>query len=66
LYLVDIKLTSPYGELGLGYIFPHRVGKIQDVWFTGEIQIPLGDLLRYEFGCDPVHESDWFISIKIG
>ena len=64
LYLVDIKYFSPGGDFGLDYIFPNSTGKVKADWFTGELKIPIGNVLFQEHMADPVYDSDWYICIK--
>ena len=66
LYLVNILFYSPHGNLGLDYVFPGNTGKVKARWYTGELQIPIGDELYQEHMEDPVYNSNWYISIKKG
>jgi hypothetical protein len=66
LYLVNILYHSIDGDFGLDYLFPQNNCKVKADWYTGELQIPIGNRLYQEFMEDPVYDSDWFINIKKG
>jgi len=66
LYLVNIKYNAIDGDEGLDYLFPQNTGKVKADWYTGELQIPIGNRLYQERMEDPVYDSDWFIRIKKG
>ena len=70
LYLIDINaraiVSEKYEEVGLSYFFPNR-DKVFASWFSGEIRIPNGDLLRYEhMGYMSIYEEDIFLTIENG
>jgi hypothetical protein len=65
LYLKDIIFNTPEGDVGLGYLFPHNTGIIKADWYTGELRVPFGDRLKYDYD-DPGFESDLFVNIKQG
>jgi hypothetical protein len=66
LYLINILFYSHHGNLGLDYLFPDNTGKVKANWYTGELQIPIGDELYREHMEDPIYDSNWYISIKKG
>ena len=66
LYLVNIIFHAREGECGLDFLFPQNTGKVKADWYTGELKLPLGNELYWEFMEDPVYDSDWFINIKKG
>jgi hypothetical protein len=65
LYLKDIIYSTPEGDVGLDYLFPKETGMIKADWFTGELRVPFGDRLKYDYD-DPGYESDLFFNIKKG
>jgi hypothetical protein len=66
LYLIDVIFKTATGEVGLNYIFPHNTGKIKADWYTGELQIPIGDPVHSDPSWDTIYDYDWFLSIKKG
>ena len=72
LYLVDIEATisnhrtENYNTVGLDYFFPGKE-EVFASWFSGEIRIPIGDLLRYvHMGYGSVFEEDLYLTIESG
>jgi hypothetical protein len=67
LYLIDIKFNTPNGDIGMDYAFPDNPDKVLADWYTGELRIPLGDLLEYiHGGYDSTYDSDWTIKVEKG
>jgi hypothetical protein len=53
----------------LADLFPGKVsdGRVFASWFTGELRIPEGNLLRYvHMGFGSVHEQERFIRVEAG
>lgn len=59
LYLIEIQaFIGDYKEVDLNYLFPNQE-KVFANWFTGEIRIPLGQMLEHvNQGFDSVYEKD--------
>lgn len=66
LYLVDMIFYAPVRERGLNYVFPFHRRKVKADWFTGELQISIGNELHTEVMWETVYDSDWYIKIKKG
>lgn len=67
MYLIGVIFYVPVEYEGLHIIFPKNSGKIKADWYTGDLKIPLGDIIiSYYNNWDSVYEYDWFISIKKG
>lgn len=55
-----------YLKVGMNYIFPGEEIVFAN-WFTGEIRIPMGDIVSYVHGgYASIHESDLFLEFKNG
>ena len=73
LYLVDLKAYIPsdnsrWGgeEVGLDYLFPGQDKVLAD-WFSGEIRIPHGEMIRYvHMGYASVYEKELFLRFVNG
>jgi hypothetical protein len=66
LYIINMIFYAPGKDRGLDYVFPFNTRKIMADWFTGELQIPIGDELDSAVIWDTVFDSDWFIKVKRG
>lgn len=67
LFLIDIKFFTPGGEAGLDYVFPVNNGRVKADWFTGNLRIPIGNLLQYVHqDYRSVYDSDLYIMINKG
>jgi hypothetical protein len=72
LYLIDFKgftTNNPkreYQEVGMGFVFPNQM-RVFAQWFSGEIRIPKGDMLKYVHGgYGSTFEEDLFLEFKNG
>lgn len=67
LFLIDFRGTiEGYQKVGLDYIFPGQTEVSAD-WFTGEIRIPKGEILKYVHrGYATLCEEDLFLEFKYG
>ena len=73
LYLVDLKAYIPsdnsrWGgeEVGLDYLFPGQDKVLAD-WFSGEIRIPHGEMIRYvHMGYASIYEKELFLRFVKG
>ncbi len=53
-------------EVGIGHLFPKQKEVFAE-WFTGEIRIQLGGILKYGYnGNASIHEVDFYIEFKNG
>ena len=71
-YLYITKLVAgtcrpDASEIPLATIFPGQTAPVKAVWFSGELRIPQGKLLRYERrGFGAVYERELYVTIKKG
>lgn len=67
LYLIALKVWGEaYDEKTLDYLFPGQEEVFAD-WFTGEIRLQTGEMLRYVHGgYGSVYEKDLFLSFEKG
>jgi hypothetical protein len=68
LYLIDFEgyTTNIYINLGIDSLFPNQTNVLAE-WFTGEIRIPIGDMLDYDLNSyESTFESDLFLEFKNG
>ena len=67
LFLVDLKAyIEGYVEVDLNYIFPNHEKVFAD-WFTGEIIIPLGEMLQYvHLGYESLFEKYLILKLRRG
>lgn len=73
LYLVDLEAYLPIENnelneriVGLDYLFPGQ-NRVFASWFTGEIRIPHGEMMRYVHqGYASLFEKELFLKIKAG
>ena len=67
LFLIDLEATiKNFNKVSVDHFFPGE-DKVFASWFTGEIRVPNGDLLRYEhMGYMSVYEEDLFLAIENG
>lgn len=64
-YTVDCSNKS-YWKVGMDFIFPDQ-SEVFANWFTGEIRVPLGDMLDYVHGGYlSSFEKDMFLEFKNG
>ncbi|MCK5788954.1 MAG: hypothetical protein KAH32_08140, partial [Chlamydiia bacterium] len=63
----DLEATiKNFNKVSVDHFFPGE-DKVFASWFTGEIRVPNGDLLRYEhMGYMSVYEEDLFLAIENG
>jgi hypothetical protein len=68
LYLVALRAYRSYGDIaGLEDIFPGFPDGVFAHWFSGEIRLPQGNLLKYiHGGYASTYEYDLFLEIKKG
>lgn len=68
LYLAGLSGTLLGGiSLSVGFFFPDSPDRVFAEWFTGNLRIPQGEMLKYyHLGFCSVFESDLFISIENG
>ena len=67
LYLVELHAyIRNYEQIGLDYLFPGQTKVFAD-WFSGEIQIPHGKIMRYVHqGYASLYEKELFLKIEKG
>lgn len=67
LYLINLKANLNFEtKVGVDYLFPGQK-EIFAEWFTGEIRIPTGKMLRYAYmGYASVYEKDIFLKFEKG
>lgn len=72
LYLIDLECgivniaENKYLKAGLDFFFPDKKEVLAE-WYSGEIRIPLGDMLEYVHGgYESSFEKDIFLEFKNG
>jgi hypothetical protein len=65
LYLQSIRAWTGQGEVGLSAIFPGQTAPLPATWFTGQLRVPQGKVLRVSVP-HPVHEKDLVITVEKG
>jgi hypothetical protein len=65
LYLKSIKAWTHGGEVGLEALFPGRQGPVPATWFTGELRVPLGKVVKPAVP-QPLHEKYLVITVEKG
>lgn len=65
LYLKAIRAWMPQGEVGLTALFPGQQGRVPATWFTGQLRVPQGKVLRRGVP-HPVYEKDLLIMVEKG
>ncbi len=71
LYLTGLEgfISTPdnqYKEIDLNYFFPDQ-REVFAEWFSGEIRIPMGKMIRYvHMGYESLYEKDLIIQIEDG
>ncbi len=62
----NIKKNDKICKVGIDYLFPGKHEIFAD-WFSGEIRIPTGKLLKYiHLGYQSIFEKDIFLNFKDG
>ena len=65
-YTLNYPDETGLRKVGIHYLFPTQE-RVFAKWFTGEIRIPEGDMLKYVHGgYESIFESDLFLEIKKG
>jgi len=65
LYLKAIRAWTEKGEVGLEALFPGQKAPIPATWFTGQLRVPQGKVLRVRMP-QPIHEKDLMITVEKG
>lgn len=67
LYLIGLEAyIKDYKKVGLDYLFPGKT-EVLAQWFTGEIRVPVGEMLQYiHMGYASVFEKDLILQFKNG
>ena len=67
LYLIHLLgFIEGNKQVDLNYVFPGKKEVFAD-WYTGELQIPIGELLKYvHLGYESKYEKDLFLKFKDG
>lgn len=66
LYLVNLDTDDNGKKVGLEYLFPNQKKVFAD-WFTGELHIPYGKLMKYVHqGYASLYEKELLLTIKNG
>jgi hypothetical protein len=67
LYLIGLKgYIENYVVVGIEHLFPKQKEVFAE-WYSGEIRIPLGDMLKYvHAGFASIYEEDFYIKFKNG
>lgn len=67
LFLIGLKAyTEGYKEVGLNYLFPGQEKVFAD-WFSGEIKIPQGEILKYvHMEYASIFEKDLILKLEKG
>jgi hypothetical protein len=65
LYLKDIRAWTWQGEAGLGDLFPGRPAPVAATWFTGQLKVPQGRMIR-PGAPRPLYEQYLMITVEKG
>lgn len=68
LFLVKVR-GYPFKnkEISVKKLFPRSKGDVKAIWFTGELRIPMGELLEYvHMGYESRWEAEWIIQVEKG
>lgn len=65
LYLKAIRAWTLQGEVGLTALFPGHPGRVDATWFTGQLRVPQGKVLRVRMPY-PIYEKDLIITVEKG
>ena len=66
LYLIEITGSTHYAVVDLNYLFPGQE-KVFASWFSGEISIPQGEMLKYvHMGYGSIYEKDLVLKFEEG
>ncbi len=65
LYLKAIRAWTPAGEVGLEALFPGHKGRVPATWFSGRLQVPQGERLRFSMP-HPIYEKYLIITVDKG
>ena len=65
LYLKAIRAWTPQGEVGLAALFPGHKGRVAATWFTGQLRVPQGKILK-PYVPHPIYEKYLMITVEKG
>jgi hypothetical protein len=65
LYLVGL-LGADDKPINLTAVFPGRAGEIKASWFSGDMRVGQGEILRPAYGLASIYEKELFFTIKGG
>ena len=65
LYLKAIRAWTPQGEVGLEALFPGHKGRVAATWFTGQLRVPQGKILK-PYVPHPIYEKYLMITVEKG
>jgi hypothetical protein len=65
LYLKAIRAWTPQGEVGLEALFPGHKGRVAATWFTGQLRVPQGKVLK-PYVPHPIYEKYLMITVEKG
>jgi hypothetical protein len=65
LYLKAIQAWTEKGEMGLEALFPGQKAPIPATWFSGQLRVPQGKVLKPGVP-QPLHERDLMITVEKG
>ncbi len=65
LYLKSIRAWIGKKEVGLEALFPGQKAPIPATWFTGQLRVPQGKILKVGVP-QPIHEKDLVITVEQG
>jgi hypothetical protein len=65
LYLKAIRAWTPQGEVGLEALFPGHKGRVAATWFSGQLRVPQGKILK-PYVPHPIYEKYLMITVEKG
>jgi hypothetical protein len=65
LYLKSIRAWTSQGEVGLAVLFPGRKGPVPATWFTGQLKVPHGKILKPGVP-QPLYEQYLILTVEKG
>jgi hypothetical protein len=65
LYLKAVRAWTSQGEVGLAALFPGRQGPVPATWFTGQLKVPHGKILKPGVP-HPLYEQYLILTVEKG
>jgi hypothetical protein len=65
LYLKAIRAWTPQGQVGLEALFPGHKGRVAATWFSGQLRVPQGKVLK-PYVPHPIYEKYLMVTVEKG